>query len=133
MGIKKWAVFVCVLCLVAFAIPSASAAEDTLGEGPALTVDKSQDWKTKADLAKSNWEKLNEKQKQEVYALIGERAAAEVRLMEKYAELGIIDQTVLARFREKLGEKLDAIKDSGELPLFAERGALPPKPNKKTA
>jgi len=121
MVFRKFLAALCVLLalssLTASAITAAKADNSELS--PALTV--KEDWKAKAEAANSKWKKLPENQKKEVYALLDQKAADEIKLMEKYRELGIIDDSVLAKFKSIMKSKIDAIKDSGEFPLFAEK------------
>jgi hypothetical protein len=89
---------------------------------------------SKVEAAKEKWKSLTDSQKAEVYALMDDKADADIKIMEKYHELGIIDDGVLARFKDKMKDKIATIKDSGEFPLFAEKTHRPnTMPKKKSS
>lgn len=130
MRFRKWIATLCVIAALSTFWVSAAGLEP---RGPNSTVTQTaqaKDWKAKADAAKAKWETLPDKQKAEVYALMDQKMADEIKMMEKYRDLGIIDDEVLNRFKEKYAEKAAAIRKSGELPLFAEK-MKPNEPSKK--
>ncbi len=136
MGIKRLVIAFCILLALSPIFISASATKEQAADKsyPALTVQVKSDWKSKAEAAKAKWKTLNAKQKAEIYDLMDQKAAAEIKVMEKYRDLGIIDDAVLTRFKEKLIDKMKQIKNSGELPLFAEHNSGPkPIPRKPAA
>jgi|GEM_PF-3335943 len=129
---KILAVLFVVLALGSLTASALPAEEPGGYVNPQLAAAAREDWRAKADAAKSKWERLPENQKKEVYALLDQKAACEIKLMEKYRELGIIDDSALEKFKSIMKSRVDAIKDSGEFPLFAEKniGRGNPKFNK---
>lgn len=130
MRFRKWIATLCVVAALSTFGVSAAGLETSVTDGTAMQTAQAQDWKAKADAAKAKWKTLPEKQKAEVYALMDQKMADDIKIMEKYRDLGIIDDEVLNRFKEKYVEKADAIRKSGELPLFAEK-MKPNEPSKK--
>jgi hypothetical protein len=137
MGIRKVMITLCILLSIgALSINASAAYEPAAADSPSeyKSAQNQADWMSKVEAAKSKWQTLTDNQKAEVYKLMDEKAASEIKIMEKYHELGIIDEGVLTRFKDKMKEKVATIKDSGEFPLFAEKTHRPnTMPKKKSS
>lgn len=72
--------------------------------------------------ASEKWTALNEKQKAEVYALIEDEIKAEIRLMDKLLEFGIISKEDATTFKARMMERFKKVKESGEFPLARPKG-----------
>lgn len=72
--------------------------------------------------ATETWNALSEKQKAEVYALIENEMKAEIKLMDKFVELGLINKEDSLAYKARMMERFKKLKDSGEFPLTRQKG-----------
>lgn len=83
----------------------------------------------KQKAAGEKWSALTQEQKEEIYALMDSRAAADAALIDKLAELGVIDQADADRIKQHMQEGLAEIKESGDFPMGHQRSKAPRKEN----
>lgn len=67
--------------------------------------------------ATDQWNSLSDKQKNEVYTLIENEMKAEIQLIDKFAELGIVSKNDATAYKARLMERFSSMKQSGEFPL----------------
>ena len=72
--------------------------------------------------ASEKWNTLSTKQKEEVYSLLEEEMKVEGRLMDKLAELGILEQDDPEAMKSRMQERYNKIKDSGDFPFIRQKG-----------
>ena len=67
---------------------------------------------------RNKWDKLSEKQKNEVYALFEEKCASDAKILDKYVEFGLIDKPEADKIKERSAQRTEELKKSGKMPLF---------------
>lgn len=67
--------------------------------------------------ATEKWNTLTASQKADVYALIENEMKAEIKLMDKFVELGIISKEDATALKARMMERFSKLKESGEFPL----------------
>ena len=67
--------------------------------------------------ANEKWNSLTNKQKAEVYSLLENEMKAEIKLMDKLVDLGVMKKEDVANFKTHMQERLDELKKTGEFPL----------------
>ncbi len=72
--------------------------------------------------ASEKWNALSAKQKEEVYSLLEEEMKVESRLMDKLAELGILEQNDTEAMKSRMQERYNKIKESGDFPFIRQKG-----------
>ena len=118
------------LCGTGLLLPAAAAPE--AAESGEIGVNREmrrQDWMEKQKAAGEKWSALTQEQKEEIYALMDSRAAADAALIDKLAELGVIDQADADRIKQHMQEGLAEIKESGDFPMGHQRSTAPRKEN----
>ncbi|WMJ87665.1 DUF2680 domain-containing protein [Anaerocolumna sp. MB42-C2] len=88
-------------------------------------LNKNQDRKVvegKLKQASEKWNTLSAKQKEEVYSLLEEEMKVEGRLMDKLAELGILEQDDAEAMKSRVQERYHKIKESGDFPFIRQKG-----------
>lgn len=72
--------------------------------------------------ALEKWKTLTDKQKAEVYALVEDEMKAEMKLMDKLVELGVMEKNDVAALKNRMQERLNQLKESGEFPFVKQKG-----------
>lgn len=62
------------------------------------------------------WEALSEQEKSQVYEIIEKRAKTEFELLEKYAQLGLIDEKKAGEIKKHIEKRLEEMKKEGVFP-----------------
>lgn len=62
------------------------------------------------------WEALSDQEKSQVYEIIEKRAKTEFELLEKYAQLGLIDEKKAGEIQKHIEKRLDEMKKEGVFP-----------------
>ena len=62
------------------------------------------------------WEALSEQEKSQVYEIIEKRAKTEFELLEKYAQLGLIDEKKAGEIQKHIEKRLEEMKKEGVFP-----------------
>ncbi len=103
--------------------PISVLASETNSESVTLS-EKNKDQKDKKSAfddalkkASDKWDSLTEKQKAEVYALLENEMKAEIKLMDKLVELGVIEKEDANSIKVRMQDKLNELKKSGGFPL----------------
>ena len=107
------------LCGVGLTVPAAAEAAETVESGE-ISVSREarrQEWREKQKAAGEKWDALTQEQKAEIYALMENRAAADGALLDKLAELGVIDGADAAQIKQHMQDGLAQLKESGEFPM----------------
>lgn len=73
--------------------------------------------------ATDKWNSLSASQKAEVYSLIENEIKAQIRLMDKFVELGIINKDDATALKARMMDRFKKMKDSGEFPLGRPRSS----------
>jgi catalase len=112
----------CMLGCVSLSPVYAFAAETntestTLSENTEKQKDKKAAFDEAMKQATEKWNSLSASQKAEVYSLIENEMKAEIKLMDKFVEFGIISKDDATAFTARLMERFSKMKDSGEFPL----------------
>jgi len=94
-----------------------NTATVTLSENNQGQNDKRAAFEEAIKKANEKWNTLSVKQKGEVYALLEDEMKAEMKLMNKLVELGVIEKDDASFIKARMQEKLDEIKKNGEFPL----------------
>jgi len=89
----------------------------TLSENTQTQSDKKAAFDEMMKKATEKWNSLSAKQKTEVYSLIENEMKSEIKLMDKFVELGIIKKEDATAFKARLMERFSKLKESGEFPL----------------
>lgn len=71
--------------------------------------------------ANEKWDALTDKQKSEIYILLENDMNAEIELMDKLVEFGIIKKEDADKFKIHMMQRMKKIKESGEFPLFGQQ------------
>lgn len=72
--------------------------------------------------ANEKWNALSSSQKEQVYALVENEMNAEMQLFDKMAELGVMEQNDVAMIKNRMQDRLNQLKASGEFPFVRQRG-----------
>jgi len=67
--------------------------------------------------ATDKWNKLTDKQKAEVYALLETEMKDEFKLMDKLVEFGVFGKEDAAFIKTRMQQKFDELQKNGEFPL----------------
>ena len=67
------------------------------------------------------WSTLTNRQKAEVYALLEKEMKAEIKLVNKLVDLGVLDESDANAITTRMQDKLAELKKSGEFPLSRPR------------
>ncbi len=67
--------------------------------------------------ASEKWNSLNDRQKAEVYSLLEKEIKAEVKLMDKLVDLGIMNKEDASMLKARMQERFNELKKNGEFPL----------------
>lgn len=94
-----------------------NAESVTLSENAQNQKDKKASFDKAMKEATDKWNSMSAKQKDEVYALIEDEMKSEIKLMDKFVELGIIEKRDATAFKARLMERFSKMKESGEFPL----------------
>jgi hypothetical protein len=73
--------------------------------------------------ATEKWNSLSESQKAEVYSLIENEMKAEIKLMDKFAELGMIGKDDATALKARMMDRFSKMKSSGDFPLARPKGS----------
>ncbi len=92
--------------------PAASPSESVApSQSPAVTTPQT------SDTAKK-WEELTDKQKSEIYELNNKIADLEFKMLEKYAQWGVIDKDTQTEVKSRIQAKNDRVRKEGKMPRF---------------
>lgn len=72
--------------------------------------------------AKEKWAALTDEQKQQIYALWDQSAALNSQMIDKYVELGVLDEKTAAALKEQLTEIQNKVKEKGKMPMLGKGG-----------
>lgn len=67
------------------------------------------------------WNKLTDAQKQEIYKIMESRNQADAQLLDKMAELGVMDADAVKEMKAGIDKMYKEIKDKGEFPMMRPR------------
>lgn len=76
----------------------------------------------KMQKANEKWKSLTTEQKNEIYTMLENEVQIEMKLMDKLVEFGVMekqDATILSKY---MMDRFNKVKDSGEFPLFRQKG-----------
>ncbi len=76
----------------------------------------------KINQAIKKWNTLTADQKNDVYALLDEERKAQDKVLDKLAELGVMDKKDTERMKSRRADYMKKLKESGEFPLLRQRG-----------
>lgn len=117
------------LCLVALTLaftlavaqPTAVLAVDTKTEEVcgSTTGDNSRADTYQAMMDK--WNKLTDKQKQEVYTILMEKQKSDMALLDKLGQLGVIDQAETKAMKAGLNKLYNQMMEKGQFPIMIPR------------
>ncbi|MDF2537211.1 MAG: hypothetical protein K0S76_232 [Herbinix sp.] len=113
----------CMAGLVGFSPVVTLAAETdtesvTLSEKDRDQKDNKSAYKKKMKEANQKWDTLSSKQKEEVYALIENKMKAEINIMDKLVDYGVMTKEDADAIKNHMTAKFKKIKDNGEFPLM---------------
>lgn len=108
----------CVSLSPVYAFAAETNAESiTLSENKQTQKDKKAAFEEAMKKATEKWNALTAEQKAEVYSLIENEMKAEIKLMDKFVELGIISKEDGTAFKAHMMERFSKMKESGNFPL----------------
>jgi ribosomal protein S20 len=76
----------------------------------------------KVNEAIKKWNTLSTDQKNEVYTLLDEERKAQDKVLDKLAELGVMDKKDTERMKSRRADHMKKLKESGDFPLLRQRG-----------
>ena len=62
------------------------------------------------------WKELSDQEKSEVYEILDERAQTEIALLEKYVQLGLLNEKEAREIQNKIEERMESAKEKGLFP-----------------
>lgn len=62
------------------------------------------------------WETLSDQERSQVYEIIDKRAKTEFELLEKYAQLGLIDESKAEEIQKHIMQRVEDMKKEGVFP-----------------
>ncbi len=68
------------------------------------------------DDVQKRWETLSDQEKNQVYEIMEERAKTESALLEKYAQLGLIDEEKAEELQKHIEKRMEEMKKEGVFP-----------------
>lgn len=112
----------CTIGFIGFSHKTASAAEDntgsvTLSERSKDNKDKKATFEEKLDKANDNWNALTTKQKDEIYSLLESELKAEIKVMDKLAEFGVLEKEDALAIKLHMTENFNKSKENQEFPF----------------
>jgi uncharacterized protein YlxW (UPF0749 family) len=78
-------------------------------------------FREKMNKASEKWNSLTSQQKQEVYSLMEQDMELENQLMDKLAELQIIEKQDAEMIKSHMKNRYDKVKESGEFPFMRQK------------
>ena len=87
--------------------------------------EKKSEFEAKKKTGLEKWNSLTEEQKNELYAITDEISSDKQKLIDKGAELGIIDKADADKLKEALKTRGENMKKDGKLPNFGQKGKGP--------
>jgi len=99
----------------ALAIIVAAAMMIVICSGAVLAGDN-KNFKEQRDKMVQQWGTLNDSQKSEIYLICDEQIKLRIKMIDKYAELGMIDKDAAKTMKDKITAKNDETKKAKELP-----------------
>lgn len=73
--------------------------------------------KEQMEAAAKKWDALTTAQKKEVYTLMDSQQKIMNQLLDKYAELGIMDKDDVSEMKKYMSDGYEKMKESGQFPL----------------
>jgi ribosomal protein S20 len=71
--------------------------------------------------ANEKWNALSRQQKDQVYVLVENEIKAEMQLMDKLVELGVMEKNDVAAFKSHMQDRFNKLKASGQFPFVKQR------------
>lgn len=136
VNVKKITAIVCTVTLVAaIGVTSVFAATNSnmswtqihkgFGQRQQLTdeqkaqmKEKRAEMQAKVKEEKSKWDALTDEQKAEVYDLKDQAAADQTKLIDKYLELGLIDNDQATKMKDAITNRSQQLRESGKMPMM---------------
>ncbi len=115
-------VFVTLSPISTFAAETSTDSSVTQSEIKESKKDKKAAFEEKMKKANENWNSLTDKQKDEIYSLLEKEMQDEMNVIDKLAELHVMEKEDAVMIKAHMLEKFDKVKESGEFPLFKHRG-----------
>jgi hypothetical protein len=72
--------------------------------------------------ANEKWNALDSKQKEQAYSLVENEVKAEMQLLDKLAELGVMEKNDVAFLKNNMQVRFNNLKSSGQFPFAKQRG-----------
>lgn len=89
----------------------------TLSEKEKEPKDKKAAFDDSMKKASEKWNSLTDQQKNEVYTLIEDEMKAEIKLMDKLVELGLLKKEDATLLKSRMQERFTELKKNGEFPF----------------
>ena len=68
------------------------------------------------DDMRERWNELSDQEKSEVYEILNDRAQTEIALLEKYVQLGLLNEKEAREIQNKIEERKESAKEKGLFP-----------------
>lgn len=112
---------VCTICFLSISPVTTFAAElnteSVTQAGSKIEEDTQSAVKEKMKKASEKWKSLTNQQKEEVYSLLKEEIDTETKIMDKLAELGILEKEDTESMKSHILDQFNKLKESGEFPF----------------
>jgi hypothetical protein len=72
--------------------------------------------------ALEKWKTLTDKQKAEVYSLVEDEMKAEMKLLDKLVEHGVMQQKDVTALKNRMQDRFNQLKTSGDFPFVKQKG-----------
>lgn len=117
------------LCLVALTLvlgltivqPTAVFATNTQTEQEDTTTSRNNDSADRYQQSVDKWNKLTDSQKQEVFSILANRQKADIALLDKLVELGVIEKADADSMKSGLNRMYKEMTEKGEFPIMRPR------------
>lgn len=117
------------LCLVALMLafglaivqPTAVFATNTQTEKADPSTSRNNDSAERFNEAMDKWNKLSDSQKQEVYSILENKHKADIAILDKLVELGIIEKADADAMKSGLDIMYKQMTEQGEFPIMRPR------------
>lgn len=112
----------CTVGFLGFSQKTAFAADNntgsvTLSEKEKDQQDKRAEYEAKLNKAYDNWNSLTKKQKDEIYSLLESELKAEIKVMDKLAEYGVLEKEDATAIKVLMIENFNKARESHEFPF----------------
>ena len=92
--------------------------DEQKAEMEARWADKASRWTAQRE----NWDALTDEMREELYSLQDKTVEAQIAVIEKYLELGVIDEETAKNMIDRLNEGQSVMRESGRMPMMGGRG-----------